>query len=173
MRISHDDRGSDSDVALQPTRSAVAGSSLRWVVMPANRMSRNEFYAAMAPNDDARLRKVLWTVYWRERPAARAHRGRAAPTGTAEAEADEGTAGPGHRAGRGDDIRHAGGGRRLLLVAQGDHLVPSELAIAAFDTAHQPKELVILPGGHFDAYTDGFEASSGRARDWFTQYLAA
>jgi hypothetical protein len=33
--------------------------------MPANRMSRNEFYAAMAPNDDARLRKVLWTVYWR------------------------------------------------------------------------------------------------------------
>src|SRR5450755_4497013 len=33
----------------------------------------------------------------------------------------------------------------LMLVAAGDHLVPSELAIAAFDTAHQPKELVILP----------------------------
>ena len=31
----------------------------------------------------------------------------------------------------------------LLLVAEGDHLVPSELAIAAFDTAHQPKERVI------------------------------
>ena len=33
--------------------------------MPANRMNRDEFYAAMAPNDDARLRKILWTVYWR------------------------------------------------------------------------------------------------------------
>jgi hypothetical protein len=28
-------------------------------------MNREEFYAAMAPHDDARLRKVLWTVYWR------------------------------------------------------------------------------------------------------------
>ncbi len=59
----------------------------------------------------------------------------------------------------------------LLLVAAGDHLVPSELAIAAFDTAHQPKELIIMPGGHFDAYTKGFEASSGPARDWFARYL--
>src|SRR5205814_9699644 len=33
----------------------------------------------------------------------------------------------------------------LLLVAEGDHLVPSEHAIAAFATAHQPKELIILP----------------------------
>jgi len=59
----------------------------------------------------------------------------------------------------------------LLLVAAGDHLVPSELAIAAFDKAHQPKELIILPGGHFDAYTKGFEASSSQARDWFTRHL--
>jgi hypothetical protein len=28
-------------------------------------MNRDEFYAAMALHDDARLRKVLWTVYWR------------------------------------------------------------------------------------------------------------
>jgi fermentation-respiration switch protein FrsA (DUF1100 family) len=60
----------------------------------------------------------------------------------------------------------------LLLVAAGDHLVPSELAIAAFDTAHQPKELIIMPGGHFDAYVKGFEVSSGQARDWFTRHLA-
>ncbi len=33
--------------------------------MPANRMNRDEFYTAMAPIDDARLRKILWTVYWR------------------------------------------------------------------------------------------------------------
>src|SRR5712692_4932515 len=61
----------------------------------------------------------------------------------------------------------------LVLVAAGDHLVPSELAIAAFDNAHQPKKLVIMPGGHFDAYVMGFEASSGPARDWFLRYLAA
>ena len=40
----------------------------------------------------------------------------------------------------------------LLLVAEGDDLAPSELAIAAYDTAHEPKKLVILSGGHFDAY---------------------
>jgi hypothetical protein len=33
--------------------------------MPTNRMNRDLFYAAMAPNDDARLRKILWTLYWR------------------------------------------------------------------------------------------------------------
>jgi uncharacterized protein len=59
----------------------------------------------------------------------------------------------------------------LMLVARGDHLVPAELAIAAFDTAHEPKKLVILPGGHFEAYTIGFDAASGQARDWLTEHL--
>jgi uncharacterized protein len=60
----------------------------------------------------------------------------------------------------------------LMLVAFGDHLVPSELATAAFEHAHEPKQLIVLPGGHFDAYTAGFAASSGSARDWFVQHLA-
>jgi hypothetical protein len=34
-------------------------------------MNRDEFYAAMAPNDDARLRKILWTLYWRGNAQAR------------------------------------------------------------------------------------------------------
>jgi len=59
----------------------------------------------------------------------------------------------------------------LLAVAEGDHLVPAELAIAAYERARQPKELVILPGGHFEAYTVGFGASSGAARDWFVRHL--
>jgi hypothetical protein len=33
--------------------------------MSANRMNRDQFYAALAPLDDSRLRKVLWTLYWR------------------------------------------------------------------------------------------------------------
>ncbi len=60
----------------------------------------------------------------------------------------------------------------LMLVAAGDHLVPSELAIAAYDKAHEPKKLVILPGGHFDAYVKGFEPSSTAARDWLVKHLA-
>ena len=61
----------------------------------------------------------------------------------------------------------------LLLVAQEDHLVPAELAISAFRTANEPKRLVIMPGGHFEAYTKGFDASSGHARDWFVEHLHA
>jgi len=60
----------------------------------------------------------------------------------------------------------------LMLVAFGDHLVPSELATAAFERAREPKRLIVLPGGHFDAYVAGFAAASGHARDWFVQHLA-
>jgi len=60
----------------------------------------------------------------------------------------------------------------LLVVAVGDHLVPSELSIAAFEKAHQPKKLEILPDAHFDAYVKGFELASTAARDWLVQYLA-
>ena len=60
----------------------------------------------------------------------------------------------------------------LMLVAFGDHLFPAELATAAFGHAHEPKQLIVLPGGHFDAYVAGFAAASGLARDWFVQHLA-
>jgi fermentation-respiration switch protein FrsA (DUF1100 family) len=60
----------------------------------------------------------------------------------------------------------------LLVVAQGDHLVPSELALAGYERARQPKDLVILDGGHFDAYVKDFDAASGPARDWFVRHLA-
>ena len=59
----------------------------------------------------------------------------------------------------------------LMLPAIGDHLTPSELAIAAFDSAHEPKKLQILPGGHFDAYVKGASISQSAARDWFVQHL--
>ena len=60
----------------------------------------------------------------------------------------------------------------LMVVAPNDRLVAGEIACAAFDTAAQPKKLVLLPGGHFDAYVGrGFEISSGAARDWFVEHL--
>src|SRR6266513_347942 len=48
-----------------PGPAGAGRPALRSGVMPANRMNRDEFYAARAAHDDARLRKVLWTVYWR------------------------------------------------------------------------------------------------------------
>jgi hypothetical protein len=33
--------------------------------------------------------------------------------------------------------------------------------------AHEPKQLVVLPDGQFDASAAGFAAASGSARDWF------
>ena len=60
----------------------------------------------------------------------------------------------------------------LMLVAREDHLTPAELAIAAFQRANEPRRLVIMPGGHFDAYVKGFEASSSAARDWFAEHLS-
>ncbi len=59
----------------------------------------------------------------------------------------------------------------LLMPARDDHLTPAHLAIDAYEKAREPKKLVILPGGHFDAYVSGFEAASGAARDWFSQHL--
>jgi fermentation-respiration switch protein FrsA (DUF1100 family) len=59
----------------------------------------------------------------------------------------------------------------LLVVAAGDHLVPADLALKAYARALEPKRLVLLPGGHFDAYVKDFEAASTAARDWFVAHL--
>jgi fermentation-respiration switch protein FrsA (DUF1100 family) len=61
----------------------------------------------------------------------------------------------------------------LMCVAHDDHLTVADIAIAAFEQAREPKKLVIMPGGHFDAYVDGFEVASSAAVDWFTEHLLA
>lgn len=61
----------------------------------------------------------------------------------------------------------------LMLVARNDVLTPTELAIGAFEHAREPKKLVILPGGHFDAYVEGYDHSMPPARDWFLEHLQA
>ena len=35
----------------------------------------------------------------------------------------------------------------LIVVAAGDHLTPADLAIAAYEQANEPKQLVLLPSG--------------------------
>lgn len=41
----------------------------------------------------------------------------------------------------------------LITVAEHDSLCPVDLALETYAKAREPKELHILPGGHFDAYT--------------------
>ncbi len=61
-----------------------------------------------------------------------------------------------------------------MVVAPNDRLVAGELACEAYETAAHPKKLVLVAGGHFDAYAGrGFEISSGAARDWFVEHLVA
>lgn len=59
----------------------------------------------------------------------------------------------------------------LMVVAAGDHLTVADEAIAAYNRALEPKQLVLLKGGHFDAYVKDFAAASGAARDWFARHL--
>lgn len=59
----------------------------------------------------------------------------------------------------------------LMLVADNDVLTATDLALEAYGRAREPKRLEILPGGHFDAYTKGFERSATAAADWFAQHL--
>ena len=59
----------------------------------------------------------------------------------------------------------------LMVVALGDHLTVADLALRAYEHALEPKKLLALPGGHFDAYVAGFAQSSSAQRDWFVQHL--
>jgi uncharacterized protein len=59
----------------------------------------------------------------------------------------------------------------LLIVAVKDHLAVSDLALQAYEQAHEPKKLVLLPGGHFDAYVKEFDQSCQLACEWFATHL--
>jgi hypothetical protein len=59
----------------------------------------------------------------------------------------------------------------LMVVAVQDHLTVADLALQAYAAALEPKRLVMLKGGHFDAYTADFDTSAGAAAAWFQQHL--
>ena len=58
-----------------------------------------------------------------------------------------------------------------MIVGDNDSVWPTDLALAAFNRAHEPKRLELYPGGHFSAYTDQFERASAAAVTWFTEHL--
>ena len=62
----------------------------------------------------------------------------------------------------------------MMLIADDDVVAVSDLAFEAYGKALEPKQLVTLKGGHFDAYTGpGFDISAAAARDWFASHLTA
>lgn len=60
----------------------------------------------------------------------------------------------------------------LMIVATGDGLTPADLQQEAFRQAHEPKQLMLLPGGHYSVYTEHFGTTSAAAADWFSRHLA-
>ena len=59
----------------------------------------------------------------------------------------------------------------LMCVAENDVLTVKDIAIEGYAAAREPKKLVILPGGHFDAYVDGFDVAAPAAVQWFSEHL--
>jgi pimeloyl-ACP methyl ester carboxylesterase len=59
----------------------------------------------------------------------------------------------------------------LMIAGDRDVVCPTDLALAAFNRAHEPKRLELYPGGHFSAYTDQFDRAASAAAGWFTDYL--
>lgn len=60
----------------------------------------------------------------------------------------------------------------LMIVAFNDTITVTDLALAAYERALQPKRLITFPGGHFDAYLSQFNVSSTAALAWFSEHLA-
>ena len=59
----------------------------------------------------------------------------------------------------------------LMVVGDSDVVCPTDLTLAAFNEAREPKRLDLYPGGHFSAYTDQFEHASNAACQWFSEHL--
>jgi hypothetical protein len=59
----------------------------------------------------------------------------------------------------------------LMVVGDADVVCPTDLSLAAFTRAGEPKRLELYPGGHFSAYTDQFLRAATAAIDWFRKHL--
>ena len=59
----------------------------------------------------------------------------------------------------------------LMIVALQDTITVTDLALAAYERALEPKRLALIQGGHFDPYAARFEESSSAALNWFREHL--
>jgi fermentation-respiration switch protein FrsA (DUF1100 family) len=60
----------------------------------------------------------------------------------------------------------------LTIVATDDTVASTAATLSAYQTAAEPKEVLMVPGGHFSLYTgNGFKTGSSAARDFFLRQL--
>jgi hypothetical protein len=59
----------------------------------------------------------------------------------------------------------------LMIVASHDTITLTDLALASYERALEPKKLVLIPGGRFDPYRDQFRAAEAAATEWFCEHL--
>jgi fermentation-respiration switch protein FrsA (DUF1100 family) len=59
----------------------------------------------------------------------------------------------------------------LMIVAEHDTTAVTDLALAAYQRALEPKQLVLMPGGHYAGFFDAYKQSSQATIDWFHRYL--
>ncbi|MGY1669409.1 alpha/beta hydrolase [Geodermatophilus sp. SYSU D00710] len=60
----------------------------------------------------------------------------------------------------------------MVVVAAKDHLTVADLTLEYFERARHPKELLVLPVGHFEAYVgEAFQRSAPAQLDWFRRHL--
>ncbi|MEO9781316.1 MAG: alpha/beta hydrolase [Sedimentitalea sp.] len=60
----------------------------------------------------------------------------------------------------------------MIVVGRDDHLTPADMTLSAYERALEPKKLLVLECGHFEAYTDApFEVSAPAQCGWFKTHL--
>lgn len=59
----------------------------------------------------------------------------------------------------------------LMIVTTRDEITPTDLQLASYGEAREPKELVVVDGNHCSVYEDNFETVSTAARDFFLRRL--
>ncbi|MFF3256684.1 alpha/beta hydrolase [Actinacidiphila glaucinigra] len=59
----------------------------------------------------------------------------------------------------------------LMVVALADRVTVTDLALAAYERALEPKRLHLISGGHFDPYVAQFDQASAAAVTWFREHL--
>jgi len=71
-------------------------------------------------------------------------------------------------------VHHISPAPLLMTVADNDTLTPTDLALKAYSQALEPKELHLLPGGHFDGYSGpNFEGNAGRQVEFLKKTLCS
>lgn len=61
----------------------------------------------------------------------------------------------------------------LMILTTHDICTPTDIALEAYRRALEPKELLLIQGGHMEVYDQQFDRGANAARDWLVRHLAA